>query len=93
MKRSRSTQSIAKRLRFRATEYPARGRMHMLLEGKNAVVYEGGGKVGGAVARAFASGGARVFPGVYVGDSGSRARRSKLSQSSLRLRSGRTASA
>jgi 3-oxoacyl-[acyl-carrier protein] reductase len=33
----------------------------MLLEGKNAVVYGGGGKVGGAVARAFASGGARVF--------------------------------
>jgi NAD(P)-dependent dehydrogenase (short-subunit alcohol dehydrogenase family) len=30
--------------------------MHMLLEGKNAVVYGGGGKVGGAVARAFASG-------------------------------------
>jgi 3-oxoacyl-[acyl-carrier protein] reductase len=33
----------------------------MLLEGKNAVVYGGGGKVGGAVARAFASWGARVF--------------------------------
>ena len=27
----------------------------MLLEGKTAVVYVGGGKVGGAVARAFAS--------------------------------------
>ena len=27
----------------------------MLLEGKNAVVYGGGGKVGAAVARAFAS--------------------------------------
>jgi 3-oxoacyl-[acyl-carrier protein] reductase len=184
--------------------------MNMLLEGKTAVVYGGGGKVGGAVARAFASEGARVFlagrtigtldevaediasaggvaetaqvdaldeqaiekhigevveragsvdisfnaisiqdvqliplvemtredfmrpistgtsthfltaraaarrmatqgsgviltfsassvraffPGVYVGASGSRARRSKLSQSSLRLRSGRTASA
>jgi 3-oxoacyl-[acyl-carrier protein] reductase len=35
--------------------------MTMLLEGKNAVVYGGGGKVGGAVARAFAREGARVF--------------------------------
>jgi 3-oxoacyl-[acyl-carrier protein] reductase len=35
--------------------------MNMLLEGKTAVVYGGGGKVGGAVARAFASEGARVF--------------------------------
>ena len=34
----------------------------MLLNGKNAVVYGGGGKVGGAVARAFASEGANVFP-------------------------------
>jgi len=33
----------------------------MLLEGKNAVVYGGGGNVGGAVARAFASEGARIF--------------------------------
>jgi 3-oxoacyl-[acyl-carrier protein] reductase len=33
----------------------------MLLEGKNAMVYGGGGNVGGAVARAFASEGARVF--------------------------------
>ena len=33
----------------------------MLLEGQNAVVYGGGGKVGGAVARAFAREGARVF--------------------------------
>jgi len=33
----------------------------MLLEGKNAVVYGGGGAVGGAVARAFAREGARVF--------------------------------
>jgi 3-oxoacyl-[acyl-carrier protein] reductase len=36
-------------------------RMNMLLEGKNAVIYGGGGKVGGAVARAFASEGACVF--------------------------------
>jgi 3-oxoacyl-[acyl-carrier protein] reductase len=35
--------------------------MNMLLEGKNAVVYGGGGKTGGAVARAFAREGARVF--------------------------------
>jgi 3-oxoacyl-[acyl-carrier protein] reductase len=35
--------------------------MKMLLEGKNAVIYGGGGKVGGAVARAFAREGARVF--------------------------------
>ena len=33
----------------------------MLLEGKNAVVYGGGGKIGSAVARAFAREGARVF--------------------------------
>jgi 3-oxoacyl-[acyl-carrier protein] reductase len=33
----------------------------MLLEDKNAVIYGGGGKVGGAVARAFAREGAKVF--------------------------------
>jgi 3-oxoacyl-[acyl-carrier protein] reductase len=33
----------------------------MLLEHKNAIVYGGGGPVGGAIARAFASEGARVF--------------------------------
>jgi 3-oxoacyl-[acyl-carrier protein] reductase len=33
----------------------------MLLEGKNAVIYGGGGAIGGAVARAFAREGARVF--------------------------------
>jgi 3-oxoacyl-[acyl-carrier protein] reductase len=33
----------------------------MLLEGKNAVIYGGGGGIGGAVARAFAREGARVF--------------------------------
>lgn len=33
----------------------------MLLEGKNAVVYGGGGSIGGAVARAFAREGATVF--------------------------------
>jgi NAD(P)-dependent dehydrogenase (short-subunit alcohol dehydrogenase family) len=33
----------------------------MLLEDRNAVIYGGGGKVGGAVARAFAREGARVF--------------------------------
>jgi NAD(P)-dependent dehydrogenase (short-subunit alcohol dehydrogenase family) len=33
----------------------------MLLEGKNAVVYGGGGTLGGGVARAFAKEGARVF--------------------------------
>jgi 3-oxoacyl-[acyl-carrier protein] reductase len=33
----------------------------MLLENKNAVIYGGGGKVGGAVARTFAREGARVF--------------------------------
>jgi 3-oxoacyl-[acyl-carrier protein] reductase len=32
----------------------------MLLEGKSAVVYGGGGSIGGAIARAFASEGARV---------------------------------
>lgn len=33
----------------------------MLLEDKNAVIYGGGGAIGGAVARAFAGEGARVF--------------------------------
>ena len=33
----------------------------MLLEGKNAVIYGGGGTIGGAVARAFAREGAKVF--------------------------------
>src|SRR5690242_2363368 len=33
----------------------------MLLEGKNAIVYGGSGAVGGAVAKAFAREGARVF--------------------------------
>jgi 3-oxoacyl-[acyl-carrier protein] reductase len=33
----------------------------MLLEGKNAVVYGGGGAIGGAAARAFAREGAAVF--------------------------------
>ena len=34
---------------------------HMLLKDKNAVIYGGGGSIGGAVARAFAREGARVF--------------------------------
>ena len=33
----------------------------MLLEGRNAVIYGGGGSIGGAVARAFAREGARVY--------------------------------
>jgi 3-oxoacyl-[acyl-carrier protein] reductase len=33
----------------------------MLLENRNAVIYGGSGSVGGAVARAFAREGARVF--------------------------------
>jgi NAD(P)-dependent dehydrogenase (short-subunit alcohol dehydrogenase family) len=33
----------------------------MLLEGKNAVIYGAGGSIGGAIARAFAREGARVF--------------------------------
>ena len=33
----------------------------MLLEDKNAIVYGGGGSVGGAVTRAFAREGAKVF--------------------------------
>jgi 3-oxoacyl-[acyl-carrier protein] reductase len=35
--------------------------MDVLLESKNAVIYGGGGRVGGAIARAFAREGARVF--------------------------------
>jgi NAD(P)-dependent dehydrogenase (short-subunit alcohol dehydrogenase family) len=38
-----------------------RRRFEMLLENKNAVVYGGGGSIGGAVSRAFAREGARVF--------------------------------
>src|SRR5438477_4590218 len=37
------------------------GEMSKLLEGKIAVVYGGGGAIGGAVARTFAREGARVF--------------------------------
>ncbi len=33
----------------------------MLLQGKNAIIYGGGGEIGGTVARAFAEAGARVF--------------------------------
>jgi 3-oxoacyl-[acyl-carrier protein] reductase len=33
----------------------------MLLENKNAVIYGGGGAIGGAIARAFAQEGARVY--------------------------------
>src|SRR5215217_7216884 len=36
-------------------------RVEMLLEDKNAVIYGGGGSIGGAVARAFAREGAHVF--------------------------------
>jgi len=35
--------------------------MEMLLQNKNAVIYGGGGAIGGAVARAFAREGAKVF--------------------------------
>jgi 3-oxoacyl-[acyl-carrier protein] reductase len=35
--------------------------VHVLLENKNAVIYGGGGTVGGAVARAFAREGAKVY--------------------------------
>jgi 3-oxoacyl-[acyl-carrier protein] reductase len=35
--------------------------MTMLLGNKNAVIYGGGGSIGGAVAREFAREGARVF--------------------------------
>src|SRR2546421_7174267 len=43
------------------TQRAARRRHEMLLEGRNAVIYGGGGSIGGAVARAFAREGARVF--------------------------------
>src|SRR5579864_3509514 len=39
----------------------ALGWVTMLLENKNAIVYGAAGKIGGAVARAFARDGARVF--------------------------------
>ena len=46
----------------------------MLLEDRNAVIYGGGGSIGGAVARAFAGEGARVFSPVvpYRGSTTSR---------------------
>src|SRR6266542_7055930 len=42
-------------------ENPTNRRMDMLLENKNAVIYGAGGAIGGAVARAFAREGAKVF--------------------------------
>jgi NAD(P)-dependent dehydrogenase (short-subunit alcohol dehydrogenase family) len=44
-----------------AIENSTEGRIPVLLEHKNAVIYGGAGSVGGAVARAFAREGARVF--------------------------------
>ena len=41
--------------------YSTSGRVTLLLERKNAVIYGGAGSVGAAVARAFAREGARVF--------------------------------
>jgi NAD(P)-dependent dehydrogenase (short-subunit alcohol dehydrogenase family) len=38
-----------------------KGRLEMLLENKNAIIYGGGGSIGGAVAREFSREGARVF--------------------------------
>jgi 3-oxoacyl-[acyl-carrier protein] reductase len=43
------------------TSGAARGHRNMLLEAKNAIIYGGGGTIGGAVARAFAREGATVF--------------------------------
>src|SRR5689334_17289279 len=40
---------------------PEKVTTHMLLTGKNAVVYGGAGSIGGAAARAFAREGAHVF--------------------------------
>ena len=46
---------------MRAGDNPTNKGTEMLLEGKNAVIYGGGGSIGGAVARAFAGEGARIF--------------------------------
>jgi NAD(P)-dependent dehydrogenase (short-subunit alcohol dehydrogenase family) len=43
------------------TQNATNRRMEMLLENKNAIIYGAGGAIGGAVARAFAREGARVF--------------------------------
>src|SRR5258708_24195663 len=51
----------AKRSRLPAGDTGERKRRCMLLERKNTVIYGGGGQIGGAVARAFAREGARVF--------------------------------
>ena len=60
----------------------ANGRNDMLLEGKNAVIYGGGGSIGGAVARAFAREGAprlprRPHPGDARGGGGGDPRRGR----------------
>jgi hypothetical protein len=49
----------------------------MLLRDKNAVIYRAGGSIGGAVARAFANEGARVYPSMtFSNPSTTRRRRS-----------------
>src|SRR5439155_934187 len=48
------------RRRPAARDRTERGGLRLLLEGRNAVIYGGGGSIGGAVARAFAREGATV---------------------------------
>jgi NAD(P)-dependent dehydrogenase (short-subunit alcohol dehydrogenase family) len=63
------------------------GRLDVLLENKNAVIYGGGGKVGGAVTRAFAREGAKVFlAGRTLGPLDAGPRRSALREERPRRR-------
>jgi 3-oxoacyl-[acyl-carrier protein] reductase len=49
-------------------EQPNSGKRLFMLENRNAVIYRAGGAIGGAIARAFAGAGARVFlSGVRLG--------------------------
>src|SRR5439155_19250871 len=49
------------RFTFETSATTSGGEMTKLLEGKNAIIYGGGGGIGGGVARAFSREGARVF--------------------------------
>jgi NAD(P)-dependent dehydrogenase (short-subunit alcohol dehydrogenase family) len=50
-----------RRFIFETSATTAEGEMTKLLEGKNAIIYGGGGGIGGGVARTFAREGAHVF--------------------------------
>jgi 3-oxoacyl-[acyl-carrier protein] reductase len=55
------SKALERRHPMRTRRLDRKERIGMLLENKNAIIYGGGGKVGGAVARVFAREGASVF--------------------------------